>query len=67
MPIPTIRVVAKAAIHIPDKIAPARNTHGGIGVPRTRFSTPSSRRMVRLIARFVYVADAAANTPRLAA
>ncbi len=53
MPIPTISVVAKAAIHIPDKIAPARNTHGGIGVPRTRFSTPSSRRMVRLIARFV--------------
>ena len=43
----------RAAIHTPDNTTPLRKTHGGIGVLRIRFSTPSSRRMVRLIATFV--------------
>ena len=42
--------------------SPANRAHVGRGVLRLRFSVPSSRRMVRLMARLVKQALTAANT-----
>ncbi len=47
-----------------EMILPVMYAHGGIGVPRIRFRIPLSLAMAVLMARFVYVADTAANTPR---
>jgi hypothetical protein len=40
---------------------PARYTHGGRGVLRTRFSNPFSRRMVNVMARLTRVAETMAR------
>ncbi len=52
------------AITMADAIKPVMYTHVGSGVPRHRLSTPSSRRIGTMLARFVYVAETAVNAAR---
>ena len=50
-----------AASTIAEPIIPPRKTQAGSGVPRQRLSTPSSRRIGTVLARFVNVAETAVN------
>ena len=53
--------VITIAMTKPESACERTKTHGGIGVPRTRFRTPRSRRAVMVMATFTAVADTIAS------